>query len=205
MGWNIAGEGGNAFSFENPGDQVTGKIKNLEEVQQTDIKDNTPLFWDNGQPKMMYRVTLQTELRDPSNPDDDGHRDIYLRGSRKQGCKSSLAAVLDAVRAATGGTELEPGGVLTMQYTGDGVPSQRGFNAPKQYAASYQRPAMNLGAPAAAPTPTAAPAAAPAPQAQQLPPAPAPAPAAAGPTAEQVAALKAMGIDPATVYPSYVG
>ena len=31
-----------------------------------------------------------------------------------------------------------PGGTLTVKYTGDGTPSQKGFNAPKQYAATYK-------------------------------------------------------------------
>ena len=210
MGWNIAREGGNSFPFESIGDQVTGKIMNLEEVQQTDLQTGDPKTFDNGQPMMMYQVTLATELRNADDPADNGHRSVYLKGSRKSGCQSSLAAVLDAVRAATGGTELEPGGVLTLQYVGDGVARQRGFNAPKLYAATYQRPAMNLGAPAPvaqAPAPVAQ---APAPQvvqaaapvAQQAPVA---APVASGPTAEQVAALKAVGIDPATVYPGYQG
>jgi hypothetical protein len=93
---------------------------------------------------MMYRVTLRTSLRDQTNPHDDGKRDIYLKGSRKPESLSSLSAVLQAVKVATGSTQLEPNATLIVTYTGDGVPA-KGMSAPKQYQASYVRPAMNIG------------------------------------------------------------
>lgn len=200
MGFDIGGAEGNAFPFEQPGDTVTGSILTLEEVQQTDMDTGELAFWNNNpaQPKMMYRVTLQTELR--NDHADDGKRSIYLRGSRKPDTKSSLAAVLTAVRQATGGTSLDPGATLTLTYVGDGVASKRGYNPPKQYQAAYQPAAMDLGggAPPAAP-PAAAPAAV------AAPPAPAAAAPVAGPTPEQVAAMRAAGLDPATVFPGFTG
>lgn len=219
MGFDIGGAGGNAFPFDHIGDTVTGKILTLEEVQQTDMNTGEPAFWNNNptQPKMMYRVTLQTDLRDDS--DDDGKRAVYLRGSRKPETQSSLAAVLQAVKQATGGTSLDPGAILSLRYAGDGVPTTRGHNPPKKYEARYQPAAMNIGEPAPQPPAQQAPqqswgqqqaAAGPAPQWAQ-PAAPAqpvsqpsapPAPAApSGPTPEQIAALRAAGVDPATVFP----
>lgn len=214
MGFDIGGAEGNAFGFDTIGATVTGQILTLEEVQQTDMDTGQPAFWNDNptQPKMMYRVTLQTELRDDAT--DDGKRSVYLRGSRKPESQSSLAAVLAAVRQVTGGTELEPGGTLTLTYSGDGEAKKRGHNPPKLYTASYVRPAMNIAepgqaaAPAApvapvAPVAPAAPAAqAPAVPAAQAPAVPAQAAAAApaAPTAEQVAAVKAAGLDPAVVF-----
>jgi hypothetical protein len=138
------GGGGNSFPFERPGDVVTGRIVDIQEIQQTDMDTGIPQTWDNGQPKMMVQVELQTELRDPQNLADDGKRSVYLKGSKKSESFSSSAAVLDAVKAATGSTQLAVGGTLTLQYTGDGVASARGKNPPKQYRAQYVAPSVDL-------------------------------------------------------------
>jgi len=196
--FNLGSTGTKPFPFETVGATVTGKVVNLEEIQQTDIAAGTPKFWADGTPKMMHRLTLATSLRDPSDPADDGHRALYLRGSRKSETKSVIAAVLDAVRAATGGTELAFDGTLTVTYVGDGARTNAGFNPPKQYQASYTPPSMNLEtAPAQQPAHTASPPSAPyIPPATQQPTTP-----ANGYTPEQLAALKAAGIDPASLQP----
>lgn len=218
--WNLGGEGGNTFPFDNIGDYVQGTVLDLAEVQQTDLQSGQPAFWDDGKPKMMYRVTLQTELRDPANPADDGKRTVYLRGAKKpkdDGGKSSLCAVLDAVKDATGSGNLAYGGKLTLQYAANGPQPNRGFNAPKYYLAWYEPPQMTLEQPAehkSAPPPPATPAfGSPADQqgpppawaqpAGQAPPAPAappaappagpPAPAGAPPGAQAPAAPPAQG------------
>lgn len=187
MGFDLGG-GGNAFSFDKVGDSVTGKVLGVEEQQQTDMDTGRPAVWDNGAPKMMYRVELRTDLRDDMS--DDGRRAVYLRGSRKPESKSSLAAVLAAVREATGGTNIDPGGVLTLTFVGEGVQTRRGFNPPKQYEASYRPPSVNLGGEAGSEQPP-----------WSEPPA-APAASPAGPTPEQIAALRAAHVDPATVFPN---
>jgi hypothetical protein len=183
----LMGGGSASARFDNPGDTITGTICEAPEVrQQTDISTGQPVHWPSGDPKMQLIVTLQTTLRD--DPDDDGKRRIYVKG------KSLTEAVREAVRQ-TGAKGLEIGGTLTVTYTGDGVASQRGFNPPKLYTATYARPdtaaqsGQFLGV-----QPQAAPAAS---------QAPAQAPAQAGPTEAQIAALKAAGVDPKTVFPSY--
>lgn len=217
---DLASGGSASFPFQNIGDSVTGKILNLEELQQTDLQTGEVKTFTNGQPMMMYRVELQTNLRDGEM--DDGVRSVYLKGSKKAESQSSLAAVLQAVLAATGRAALTVGGTLTLTYTGDGVAKGRGFSAPKQYSAQYAAPSVSLDPqPAAAPqapTPAApaspwgnqpaAPASpwgsqpaapqAPTPAAPAAPATPAPA-APSGLTPEQIAALKAAGIDPATL------
>ena len=221
---DLASGGSASFPFQNIGDSVTGKILNLEELQQTDLQTGEVKTFTNGQPMMMYRVELQTNLREGEM--DDGVRSVYLKGSKKAESQSSLAAVLQAVLTATGRAALTVGGTLTLTYTGDGVAKGRGFSAPKQYSAQYAAPSVSLDpqpaaapqapAPAAPASPwgnqPAAPAspwgnqpAAPAspwgnqPAAPQATPA-TPAPAApSGLTPEQIAALKAAGIDPATL------
>lgn len=219
-GFDLGGSGGSSFSFgkqgAQPGASVTGTILDMKEVQSThyDGPDvGKPEFWPNGDPKMQYKVTLQTELRDPANPADDGTRNVYLDGRRRpndNGTKSKLCAVLDAVRAVTGGTQLQRGGRLTLQWV-----SGMGFSGdPRNYVAQYVAPAIDLaGPPAVAPAPVVAPVAPvipahvdQAPVVNAAPPAPvaAPAPAPADPTPEAIAALKAAGVNPANVYPGYV-
>jgi hypothetical protein len=187
---DIGGGGGNSFRFDAPGDTVTGKVLSLEEQQQTDMNTGELAFWESGQPKMMYVVTLATD--DRNDQWDDGRRTIYLRGSRKPESRSILAAVVSAVQAATGGTNLQVGGLLTVTYSGDGESTRRGFNPPKQYTATYQPPSVDLGGQQPAQQP-AQPAQA-TPAAQQPPAAPQPAPqpaAAAQPAQPDPAALAA--------------
>lgn len=143
--FNLGGDAGNSFSFDYIGAQVTGTVLDLVEQQQTDMQTGEPKTFSNGQPMIMYRVDLQTQERDPNNPMDDGRRSIYLKGSRAPESQSSLAAVLAAVKQATGTANIATGGTLTVQYVGDGQPKQRGFSAPKLYAASYQPPTHSLG------------------------------------------------------------
>ena len=196
---DLAGDAGNSFAFDHIGASVTGQVTGMEEVQQTDMQSGEPAFWSNGQPKLMYRVDLATQLSE--GPDDDGKRSIYLKGSRKRDSGSSLAAVLEAVRSATGSTTIAVGGTLTLTYSGDGEQTHRGYNPPKLYTAQYVAPSMELDAAQPAPQPVQQ---APAPQPQYAPqPAPAPQPAASAPAApapaqqltpEMVAAMQAMGI-----------
>lgn len=143
---SLGGEGGQSFAFSPIGASVTGKIIGGEEVQQSDIKTGDPSFWPDGRPKMMTRLTLQTQLRDSS--DDDGIRSVYLRGSVKSESKSIMAAVRDAAKAATGTYEIAIGGTITITYTGDGVKTHPAYDAPKQYEARYVAPTVSLGEPA---------------------------------------------------------
>ncbi|MDK9342154.1 hypothetical protein [Propionibacterium freudenreichii] len=219
---NLAGNGGNSFRFDQPGATVTGQILDMSEEQQTDLQTGEPKTFSNGQPMLMYRVELLTDERDPGDQFDEGKRSIYLKGSRASESKSSMAAVLDAVKKATGSTNLAAGGILTLTYVGDGVAKNRGFNAPKLYEASYAPPMVDLSggeqqmvqqaAPAQQPAPVqqaspvqtapvqqepviVPPAAAPQPAAQQA----APAPAAPQITPEVLAALTAAGTDVASL------
>lgn len=252
--FDLSGTGGaSAISFgpigTQPGAAFVGTVIDMVEEQKTKYNQDPTApkvldTWDNGDPKMQYKVTLQTELRESEH--DDGKRALYLDGSRKvrdNGTMSRLCAVLEAVKAATGSTELKRGGTLAIQWaSGIGHAGD-----PRSYVAQYTPPAMNLATPAAAPAaPVQAQPAFAAPVQQAPPvsawdtPAPAPTfaqsatpatapvstatvvadgqilrstpaqpaaqvaptatPAASGPTPEQLAALQAAGIDPATVF-----
>lgn len=144
----LMGSGAKAFPFENVGDTVTGVIVEMKKVQQTDMQTNAPAFWDNGDPKMMLRIVLETDLRD--SDDDEGMRSVYLRGGNYTAVSgkgtSSLTAVKDAIRRSGTDKGIEPGGTLTMQYSGNGKSANKGFNPPKLYTAHYVAPsyAVNL-------------------------------------------------------------
>ncbi len=134
----LMGEGGKAFEFGAIGDTVTGEILDMKKQQQTDFQTGAPAFWNNGEPKMMLKVSLQTEIED--GPDDDGVRNVYLRGGNFTALKgkgtASLVAVKDAVKKS--GKPIEVGGTLTLQFSGEGPAPAKGMNPAKLYTASYK-------------------------------------------------------------------
>lgn len=140
----LNGAVGKAFPFDNIGDTVSGVIVEMKKTQQTDMESGKPAFWDNGDPKMMLRIVLQTELQD--DDDDEGLRSIYLRGGNYTAAKgkgtSSQVAVKDAVRRSGDPKGIQVGGKLTMQYSGEAAKTNRAFNAAKLYLASYEPPVM---------------------------------------------------------------
>lgn len=127
--------GGKSFSFANIGDKISGTITAYEAQPQTDIQTGEVKTWKDGNPMMQVVVTLATDLEEDAG--DDGARRVYLKGSRPT---MSLGAVKAAVKAA-GASGLEVGATLAIAYTGDGEPTQRGYNPPKEYAAKYTPPA----------------------------------------------------------------
>jgi hypothetical protein len=79
-------------------------------------------------------VKLKTADRNPEIDDDDGTRALHIASP------NMLTAVRAACRAAKA-SGLEPGGELSVTYTGDG--ELKGNNAPKLYSAVYQPPASS--------------------------------------------------------------
>lgn len=131
--------GGRSAKFPEIGTVVKGKIMSAEKSQQTDM-DGAPKVWDNGDPMWQLVVTLETDERESGDSDDDGMRKLYLKGSKPT---TSFGAVRAAILAA-GEREMKVGGRLAVRYTGDGEPSKRGFNAPKEYTAKYEPPVQSV-------------------------------------------------------------
>lgn len=164
----LGGGGGRSAKFEQPGTTVTGLVIDSEVRQQTDIRTGEPKVWQNGDPMNQLVVRLQTDTVEDA--DDDGIRVLYIKGGFK--APTMQKAVADAVRGV-GAKGLEPGGSLSVTYTGDG-PKSPGMNPPKYYTATYNRPAAGAAF-LAPPAPQQA-----APQHNEWnTPAPAPTPAAA--------------------------
>lgn len=133
----LFGSGAKSATFDSIGVTVGGPITEAPTMQQQKDLDTGELkTWQDGNPMMQLVVTVQTTLREPGNLEDEGIRRFYIRGNMQK-------AVAAGVRAA-GASSLEVGGVLAITYTGDGVASKRGFNAPKLYSATYKPPAAEF-------------------------------------------------------------
>ena len=127
------------FAFHEPGDSVTGTVVDVVETERTDLEGNVRRFPNKedgspGNPMMQWVITVQTDLAE--DEEDDGLRRLFVYGARTG--KGSFGAICTA--CAEAGAALEPGGVLSLTYTGVGTPSKRGYNPPKEYEASYTPP-----------------------------------------------------------------
>lgn len=129
----LMGGGVKSAAFPTIGTTVSGRVVRAPEVRQQTTPEGAPKTFDNGDPMMQLIVQIATDERDPQDREDDGTRALYIKSAM-------LAAVRDAVRRG-GAKGLEVGGLLSVQYTGDGEKKRSAFNAPKLYAASYTPPA----------------------------------------------------------------
>ncbi|AER26360.1 hypothetical protein FIONNBHARTH_69 [Mycobacterium phage Fionnbharth] len=184
------GSGVPSAKFNAIGDTVGGKIVAEPTIeQQRDYDTGAPLVYDDGNPRMQMVITVQTDLRDPEVPDDDGQRRLFVKGAMKY-------AIGQALKAA-GKQQPEVGGELYVTYTHDGEQKNPRLNPPKQFAARYTPPAPAAqffnGAQAQPAAVTQAVAAAPA----AVAPAPAPAAAAVAPAPAAVAPAQAAAPAPA--------
>lgn len=129
------GGGSKSAKFDQVGQTVGGPITHIGEPrQQTDFKTGDPLTWRDGSPRLQLPVTVQTTLRDPADPTDDGKRTFYIKGETKK-------AIEQALRAA--GTGMQVGGVLTVTFSGQ-EPTDQG-SPKKLYTATYQPPSPAAG------------------------------------------------------------
>jgi len=90
----LTGGGSPSLSFKDSsvGDSYEGTIAELRAVQVRNYEDPTKLeYWDDGKPKMQIEVTLSTEYADPSDPDDDGKRRVFLFGQKLRAATEELA------------------------------------------------------------------------------------------------------------------
>lgn len=131
---DFLGGGAKYFGFPVVGTTISGTI--IDEPitrQQTDPDSGDLKVWKDGSPQLVLVIQLATNLRDPSEPDDDGTRSVWvsIQGMRK--------AIATAVKA-TGRKQLDVGGTLTVSYVGDGEKTNPKLNAPKLFTASYVAP-----------------------------------------------------------------
>lgn len=159
---SLMSTGAPSAKFPTVGTIVKGEIVRVDEQQQQDYKTGALKTWDDGSPMMQHVITLRTDERDPEVPNDDGERRVFAKGLMQK-------AITQAIRDSGANKTQIIGGILAVQYSGDGEPSKPGFNPPKLYVAQFQ-PAQLGGAAnliTEPVTPAPAQAAAPAPQPAQ--------------------------------------
>lgn len=136
--------GGEGFVM---GDKVSGEVISAKRVQQTDFQTGDPLFWSNGDPRMMSQVTIQTDLRD--GEDDDGVRTLYLKGGNfeaKEGVGAAGERALVEAMKAAGATSVDPGGKLHVAISGIAKPTTRGYQPAKLWSMKYEPPTQSIAA-----------------------------------------------------------
>ena len=144
MSDDLFNEGARAFqwnTFAPTPDVCRGTVLEIESRQQTDF-DGKPLTWPDGRERKIIVITVQTEERLSDN--DDGIRSLWAKGGRYEVAKgdgqSMRDAIVEAARAVgVNRTEDMIGGELSVGYTGEGKATQRGFNPPKLFSASFKK------------------------------------------------------------------
>ena len=133
----FGGSGATYFGFAQIGTTITGTItEDPETRQQTDPATGELKTWKGGDPMLVLVVTLQTTLRDPADPEDDGKRSVWISSAGQK------TAVGRALKTA-GVKQLDVGGTLTLTYSGDGEKTNPAFNAPKIFTSIYAPPSAS--------------------------------------------------------------
>ena len=139
--------GGKSWTPDNVGDEISGTILTVERRQQTSFEGNTPLTWDDGSPRMLTYIELQTDLRDPEIDNDEGVRSLYAKGGNFEpadGKGTSMEkAIVDAVKKA-GEKSIDEGATLTVRYSGNAKATTRGYRQPRLYIAKYEPPKTSV-------------------------------------------------------------
>lgn len=139
------GTGAKSWSPEGIGESLTGTIRLVERRQQKSFDGGSPLTWDDGSPRLLTYIELDTDLRE--SDDDEGVRALYAKGGNFEpasGKGTSLErAIVDAVKKA-GANSIEEGATLTVGLTGLGKATTRGYQPPKLYSAKYEPPKTSV-------------------------------------------------------------
>ncbi|MGH8010763.1 MAG: hypothetical protein ACREQ3_27555, partial [Candidatus Binatia bacterium] len=102
-----------------------------QETQQLDYYTKEPKFFpDSGKKRMQLPVTVVSDERDPGNPEDDGHRRIFIKGHMKTAIENAFKEV-----NAPG---LRLGGKLFVCWTHGGEVNNP--DRTKYWAAKYEPP-----------------------------------------------------------------
>jgi hypothetical protein len=147
MSFNIGeiASGSKAFPFEEVGDKVSGTIKLIERRQQTSFENSTPLTWDDGSPRMLTYIELDTDLRD--DDDDDGVRALYCKGGNFEAAEGSGAsaerALVEAAKKA-GMKNIDEGAKLQVVFTGRAKPTTRGYQPAKLFTMKLEAPKASV-------------------------------------------------------------
>ena len=140
-------EGGSkSWKPEEIGDKITGTIRSIKRVQQTDFTTGAGLEWSDGSARMQTVIDLETNLEE--NSDDDGVRSIWLKGGRNfevaegEG-KSGEEALVEAAKKA-GLKSIDEGAKFSIAFTGRSKPTTRGYQPARLYTAKIEAPKASV-------------------------------------------------------------
>lgn len=140
------GGGARAWSPENIGDKISGRITLAEQRQQRNLDTKQLEFWPDGQPKMLLYIELETDTHIDEN--DDGMRALYAKGGvnfeAAQGEGQAMSVAIAEAVKATGERQIEEGAQLAVAFTGLAKPTARGMNPAKLYRAQYKAPISSV-------------------------------------------------------------
>jgi hypothetical protein len=144
------GGGGKSWSPQQIGDTIKGVIRLVDRRPQREFGSGKELMWDDGRPRLLTYIELETDLRDPDDENDDGVRALYAKGGKNfeaaEGSGTSMEiAIAEAVRAA-GEKSIEEGATLAVAYTGTAKPTTRGYQPANLFKAQYKAPVTSVKA-----------------------------------------------------------
>lgn len=115
-----------SFKDTRVGEGYEGTVVSARTVQVRNYEDPTKLeYWDDGKPKLQIEVTLATDYADPTDPDDDGQRRVFLFGQK-------LRAAQDEFRKK-GLKKLEAGFHFKIKLVGTKPSQNKRYNDVKLY------------------------------------------------------------------------
>ena len=146
VGLSEIGGGGKSWSPETIGETIKGVIRLVERRPQREFGTGKDLLWDDGRPRLLTYIELETDIKD--DDDDDGVRALYAKGGKNfepaQGTGTSMeVAIAEAVRAA-GEKSIDEGATLAVQYTGIAKPTTRGYQGANLFKAQYKAPVSSV-------------------------------------------------------------
>lgn len=138
----ISNAGGveSAFKKGTPvGTVVQGTILSADVQQVRDFRTGEPKTWDDGSAQQQLRIIVDTGQIDPSIPDDDGRRGIYVKwwGESRQ-------ALLAAVKNAND-DDVRPGGRFGARLARMEPATQIGLSDTKIFEYFYEKPTTLSG------------------------------------------------------------
>lgn len=131
-----------SWSADTIGDRIEGVIVDADEKDQTDIETGLVKRWNDGTPMKQWVIELQTDQRDSDS--DDGIRTVWAKGGNFEPAQGDGKSLMEAIRAACDGADIEEGGHLIVQLTGFGKKKNPAYSAPKLYKAKYTPPAKKI-------------------------------------------------------------
>jgi hypothetical protein len=148
VGLNEIGGGGKSWSPETIGEKIKGTIRTVDRRPQREFGTGKDLMWDDGRPRLLTYIELETELHD--DDEDDGVRALYAKGGKNfepaQGHGTSMeVAIAEAVKAA-GSSSIDEGAMLAIEFTGIAKPTTRGYQGAKLFRAQYKPPVSSVSA-----------------------------------------------------------